>query len=80
MIAFSISVGSYSVLGSLLSAFVLEYFEVLTVINLKVSINKYIYLQNAQEDAGRMGLVMILAGIIGTPIVGYVLDKTHRFK
>ncbi|XP_019868185.2 uncharacterized MFS-type transporter C09D4.1 [Aethina tumida] len=62
MIAFSISVGSYTVLGSLLSAFVLEYFE------------------NAQEDAGRMGLVMIVAGIIGTPIVGYVLDKTHRFK
>ncbi|XP_019877685.2 uncharacterized MFS-type transporter C09D4.1 [Aethina tumida] len=62
MVAFSMSIGSFTALGSLLNPFILEYFE------------------NAHEDAGRMGLVMVLAGIVGTPIAGYVLDKTHRFK
>ncbi|CAH0552804.1 unnamed protein product [Brassicogethes aeneus] len=60
--ASSISIGTYTVMGSLLNLFVLQYFE------------------NAQEDAGRMGLVMIISGAIGTPIIGKFLDKTRKFK
>jgi hypothetical protein len=37
-------------------------------------------LQNAEEDAGRIGLVMVLAGIVGSILGGVILDKTHRFK
>ncbi|KAG5892088.1 hypothetical protein JTB14_011989 [Gonioctena quinquepunctata] len=38
------------------------------------------YFPGAQEDAGRMGLVMIVAGMLGSVLTGVVLDKTHRFK
>jgi FLVCR family feline leukemia virus subgroup C receptor-related protein len=36
--------------------------------------------QNAEEDAGRIGLTMVLAGVVGSVTGGIVLDKTHRFK
>lgn len=32
------------------------------------------------EDAGRIGLVIILAGMLGSLISGIWLDKTHKFK
>jgi hypothetical protein len=38
------------------------------------------WLQNAEEDAGRIGLTMVLAGVVGSITGGVVLDKTHRFK
>jgi len=38
------------------------------------------WLQNAEEDAGRIGLTMVLAGVVGSVTGGIVLDKTHRFK
>lgn len=39
-----------------------------------------INLQNAEEDCGRIGLLMIVLGMFGSVIFGYILDKTHRFK
>nr|XP_023027186.1 feline leukemia virus subgroup C receptor-related protein 2-like [Leptinotarsa decemlineata] len=38
------------------------------------------YFPGAQEDAGRMGSLMIIAGIGGSVSTGIILDKTHRFK
>jgi len=37
-------------------------------------------LQGAEEDAGRIGLTIVLAGVIGSFTGGVMLDKTHWFK
>jgi len=37
-------------------------------------------LQTGGEDAGRIGLIMVLSGMVGSVVAGLVLDKTHRFK
>ncbi|XP_074111577.1 choline/ethanolamine transporter flvcr2a isoform X1 [Cotesia typhae] len=34
----------------------------------------------AQEDAGRMGLAIVCAGMLGSVMCGVILDKTRRFK
>jgi hypothetical protein len=39
-----------------------------------------VLLQNAEEDAGRIGLTIVLAGVVGSVTGGIILDKTHRFK
>jgi MFS transporter, FLVCR family, feline leukemia virus subgroup C receptor-related protein len=33
-----------------------------------------------EMDAGRIGLCIVLAGMLGSVACGIVLDKTHRFK
>ncbi|CAK1601579.1 unnamed protein product [Parnassius mnemosyne] len=38
------------------------------------------YYPGANEDAGRIGLVIVVAGMAGSVLCGLVLDKTHRFK
>ncbi|CAG9833398.1 unnamed protein product [Diabrotica balteata] len=38
------------------------------------------YFPGEQEEAGRMGLVMILTGMVGSIVTGIVLDKTHKYK
>ncbi|XP_077299104.1 histamine transporter [Arctopsyche grandis] len=38
------------------------------------------YYPGANEDAGRIGLVIVLAGMLGSVMCGIILDKTHRFK
>ncbi|XP_050512594.1 uncharacterized MFS-type transporter C09D4.1-like isoform X1 [Diabrotica virgifera virgifera] len=38
------------------------------------------YFPGEQEEAGRMGLVMILTGMVGSILTGIVLDKTHKYK
>ncbi|XP_046961478.1 uncharacterized MFS-type transporter C09D4.1 isoform X2 [Vanessa cardui] len=38
------------------------------------------YYPGANEDAGRIGLVIVVAGMIGSVVCGLILDKTHRFK
>ncbi|GBP12296.1 Feline leukemia virus subgroup C receptor-related protein 2 [Eumeta japonica] len=38
------------------------------------------YYPGANEDAGRIGLVIVVAGMAGSVMCGLVLDKTHRFK
>jgi FLVCR family feline leukemia virus subgroup C receptor-related protein len=40
----------------------------------------YYILQGAEEDAGRIGLTVVLAGMIGSLIGGIILDKLHWFK
>lgn len=36
--------------------------------------------QGVTEDAGRIGLVIVLSGMVGSMICGIVLDKTHQYK
>ncbi|KAJ8967431.1 hypothetical protein NQ314_002879 [Rhamnusium bicolor] len=45
-------------------------------------LNQFIlnYFEGAEEDAGRMGLAMIIIGMVGSILTGVVLDKTHKFK
>ncbi|XP_024085056.1 feline leukemia virus subgroup C receptor-related protein 2 isoform X2 [Cimex lectularius] len=45
-------------------------------------LNKVIitYFQNASEDAGRIGLTIVISGTVGSVVSGFVLDKTHKFK
>ncbi|CAK1544368.1 unnamed protein product [Leptosia nina] len=38
------------------------------------------YYPGANADAGRIGLVIVVAGMVGSVVCGYILDKTHRFK
>ncbi|XP_015592597.1 feline leukemia virus subgroup C receptor-related protein 2 isoform X7 [Cephus cinctus] len=35
---------------------------------------------NHEEDAGRIGLTIVCAGMMGSVACGVILDKTHRFK
>ena len=39
-----------------------------------------IYLQGATEDAGRIGLVIVLCGMAGSMVCGLILDRTHWYK
>ncbi|KAK7863994.1 hypothetical protein R5R35_000102 [Gryllus longicercus] len=39
-----------------------------------------IYFAEGQELAGRVGLVFVTSGMIGSVICGVFLDKTHRFR
>lgn len=39
-----------------------------------------VYYPGQEQDAGRIGLFIILAGMTGSVCCGIVLDKTHRFK
>lgn len=38
------------------------------------------YYEGASEDAGRIGLIIVLAGMVGSVVCGIALDKYHRFK
>ncbi|XP_013389953.1 feline leukemia virus subgroup C receptor-related protein 1 [Lingula anatina] len=38
------------------------------------------YCENCEEDAGRIGLTLVLVGILGAIIAGLWLDKTKKFK
>ena len=38
------------------------------------------HFKDAQEDAGRIGLVMEVCGMAGSMICGFILDKTHQYK
>ncbi|XP_001607768.1 feline leukemia virus subgroup C receptor-related protein 2 [Nasonia vitripennis] len=39
-----------------------------------------IHFENGEEDAGRIGLLIILTGMFGSITFGIILDKTHKFK
>ncbi|XP_066999142.2 heme transporter FLVCR2 [Anabrus simplex] len=39
-----------------------------------------IYFEDGQEFAGRVGLLFIVGGMLGSIVCGIILDKTHRFK
>lgn len=36
--------------------------------------------QNGEKDAGEIGLLIIVSGMIGSVVCGIVLDRTHEFK
>ena len=38
------------------------------------------HFENAQEDAGRMGLIIVICGMAGSMMGGFILDKTHQYK
>ncbi|XP_045524354.1 uncharacterized MFS-type transporter C09D4.1-like isoform X1 [Pieris brassicae] len=38
------------------------------------------YYVGANEDAGRIGVVIVVAGMVGSVVCGVIIDKTHRFK
>ncbi|CAK9799523.1 Feline leukemia virus subgroup C receptor-related protein 2 [Anthophora quadrimaculata] len=53
------------------------------VFNVAGTLLNQIYLEHfkhGEEDAGRIGLAMIVAGMIGSISFGVILDKTHKFK
>lgn len=37
-------------------------------------------LQDAGKEIGEIGLTMVVAGLAGSVICGYILDKTKKFK
>ncbi|XP_072755721.1 choline/ethanolamine transporter flvcr2a [Anoplolepis gracilipes] len=39
-----------------------------------------IHFENGEEDAGRIGLAIVISGMIGSVSFGIFLDKTHKFK
>ncbi|XP_025261827.1 feline leukemia virus subgroup C receptor-related protein 2-like [Camponotus floridanus] len=39
-----------------------------------------VHFENGEEDAGRIGLCMVISGTIGAVVLGIILDKTHKFK
>ncbi|KAJ8895300.1 hypothetical protein PR048_000625 [Dryococelus australis] len=39
-----------------------------------------LHFPNEQQFAGRVGLVMILSGMLGSIVFGVLLDKTHKYK
>ncbi|XP_018571738.1 uncharacterized MFS-type transporter C09D4.1-like [Anoplophora glabripennis] len=45
-------------------------------------LNQFIlqYFPKCEEDAGRMGLLMVVCGMIGSILFGIYLDKTHKYK
>lgn len=36
--------------------------------------------KNAEKDAGIIGLVIVLVGMVGSVFCGFILDKTRLFK
>ncbi|KAG5340264.1 FLVC2 protein, partial [Acromyrmex heyeri] len=38
------------------------------------------HFENGEEDAGRIGLIIILIGLVGSVSFGIILDKTHKYK
>lgn len=39
-----------------------------------------LHFENGERDAGRIGLAMIVTGMLGSVSFGVILDKTHKFK
>ncbi|XP_011052034.1 PREDICTED: feline leukemia virus subgroup C receptor-related protein 2-like [Acromyrmex echinatior] len=38
------------------------------------------HFENGEEDAGRIGSIIILIGLVGSVSFGIILDKTHKYK
>ncbi|XP_015514784.1 uncharacterized MFS-type transporter C09D4.1-like [Neodiprion pinetum] len=39
-----------------------------------------IHFEHGEKEAGQIGLAIVIMGLISSPIFGYILDKTHKFK
>jgi hypothetical protein len=38
------------------------------------------FFQDAESDAGRIGLIIVICGMVGSMLCGLILDKTHAYK
>uniref|UniRef100_A0A182MRB8 Major facilitator superfamily (MFS) profile domain-containing protein n=1 Tax=Anopheles culicifacies TaxID=139723 RepID=A0A182MRB8_9DIPT len=38
------------------------------------------YFPDSASDAGRIGLALIVLGLIGSMVFGYLLDTSHKYK
>lgn len=57
--------------------------EQATNLNPSVSVSFQVvlrYYPGHEVDTGRIGLSIVLAGMLGSVVSGIVLDKTHKFK
>nr|XP_042910306.1 feline leukemia virus subgroup C receptor-related protein 1 isoform X2 [Parasteatoda tepidariorum] len=52
------------------------YFAMSTILNEMV----LIHFPGDEVDAGRMGAIMVFAGMIGSVLLGIFLDRTHKYK
>ncbi|CAB4068041.1 FLVCR [Lepeophtheirus salmonis] len=52
------------------------FYAVSTILNSVV----VLYYKDAEVDAGRIGLVIVLCGMVGSMVCGIILDKTHAYK
>jgi len=82
MVTYGTNVGVFYAMSTLLNQTILIHFPVLTIYLLSDSFIKtnHTYMQDDNENAGRIGLTIVLAGMAGAVLCGLILDKTHRFK
>ena len=82
VMAYGINIGVFSAIGTLLNQLILLYFKHLPVCFLFVVDRHVIVIsfKDAEEFAGRTGLVMIVIGMVGSIVFGIFLDKTHKYK
>lgn len=78
--AYGINIGVFVAVSTLLNQFVLLYFPVRSFVKIVNMIFEYSIFQNSEEDVGRMGLIMVVLGMLGAIGFGYSLDKTHKYK
>jgi len=64
LVSYGMNVGVFYAISTLLSDTVLKHFNY----------------DGVTEDAGRIGLVIVISGMAGSMICGIILDKTHRYK
>jgi len=43
-------------------------------------ITRHFHYEGVTEDAGRIGLVIVISGMAGSMVCGIILDKTHKYK
>ncbi|XP_050313604.1 uncharacterized MFS-type transporter C09D4.1-like [Anthonomus grandis grandis] len=53
---------------------------VLSTIMILISEFVNVYFENSAEHGGNMGFCLLIFGILGSVIFGYILDKTHKYK
>lgn len=85
VIAYGINVGIFNAFSTLLNQIVLNYFPVRFLfphIRFSYSANFFLswFLQDSEQEAGNIGLALILFGMLGSLFLGYLMDSTHNFK
>lgn len=87
LLSYAINVGIFYAISTLLNQIILEYFPVSSIATRRiVHMNPFVMIlyvslaQGHEEDAGRIGLTIICAGMLGSVVCGIILDKTHKYK
>lgn len=85
VIAYGINVGIFNAFSTLLNQIVLNYFPVSSSFSLHSILNLseshcFLPFQNSEQEAGNIGLALILFGMLGSLFLGYLMDSTHNFK